>query len=697
MMLNLTTAVKRINKVKPKLEETTSKPAKEQKTTKLEEQVTKPKQEEAIETKPQAPKPSQKAEQAPPKVEKPTKPKLSKEDEEKWKELQRMIEEKIKEIEKKAVSHPIKAEKVEFVQPTVEMKTPAIELKSPSVEIPSVKLPPDLFVNLAAKAVEAATTPPAQPPGYVSTYEAKSRIKPQYKAVELGVEAIETPKLRVIKELQRTNEQFPLVELPIGKRRIPVAMGHIYWDPRRRSLKYDVIEPVLSKQEKEILEEIKKMLKEKVDIPFDRIRNKNKAFAYLTKKVNEIIKLIKVKLSPTQKLKIYYYIYRDFVGLGPIEPLMNDVNIEDISCDGVNIPVFVYHRNPLYGQIETNIVFRSREELDNFVLRLAQKAGKALSVSQPLLDAALPDGSRIQATYGTDIARHGSNFTIRKFTTKPITPIHIMYFGTADAKILAYLWLAIENGSSILVAGTTATGKTTMLNVLSMFIPPNSKIISIEDTAELRLPHVNWIPEVARPGFGKSAQGEVSMFDLLKAAMRQRPDYLIVGEIRGKEAYVMFQGIATGHPAMGTLHADNFAALVNRLTSPPIELAKAMLENLDIVVFLTRVKRAGKTIRRIREIIEIVAYDYKTDNIITNTSYVWDAKNDRFIAQKSVMLDKLAKSMGYNIEELRHDLMNRANFLNWMATHKIVEFDQVAYNIQSFYTNPYFYMQRGVA
>jgi flagellar protein FlaI len=169
------------------------------------------------------------------------------------------------------------------------------------------------------------------------------------------------------------------------------------------------------------------------------------------------------------------------------------------------------------------------------------------------MDGSLPDGSRVQVTYGTDIAMRGSNFTIRKFTEKPITPIDELNFGTVSPEINAYLWMTVESGLSLLVAGSTATGKTSFLNAMSLFIQPELKIISIEDTPELRLPHPNWIPVVARAGFGIKGYGEVTMFDLLKSALRQRPNFVIVGEVRGKEAYVMFPGMATGHPSMGTL------------------------------------------------------------------------------------------------------------------------------------------------
>ena len=368
---------------------------------------------------------------------------------------------------------------------------------------------------------------------------------------------------------------------------------------------------------------------------------------------------------------------------------MHDPNIEDISCDGVGIPVYVFHRKPEYGQMKTNIVFTSAEELDSFVIKLAQRCGKMITVAQPLLDATLPDGSRLQATLGGDIARRGSNFTIRKFSKEPLTPIHLMEYGTANSLLLAYLWMCVEYGKSILVAGATATGKTTFLNAISLFIRPELKVVSIEDTAELQLPHPNWVPHVARPGFGEKSYGAVEMFDLLKAALRQRPDYVIVGEVRGKEASVMFQGMATGHPALATIHASSIQAVVDRLTTPPINLSVALMENLDVIVFLEKTKRRGKFIRRVKEVDEIEAVVVKENRVIPNVIFLWEPSTDEIkMVGKSRIIETIAKFKGVDYETAMKEVERRALFLEWLKMKGIRDYRLFSQWVRAYYADP---------
>jgi flagellar protein FlaI len=488
-----------------------------------------------------------------------------------------------------------------------------------------------------------------------------------------------------IEQLKYVDETFPLITLEFGSQKKTFVNGRIRWHEEDHTLKYEIIEPELSPNEKKVLEEIKTILERKLDVQF-RTVNIDNAFKFLRENVNTIVKKIGLKLNEEQRMKFDYFIYRDFIGLGPIEPLMHDQNIEDISCDGADIPIFIYHRNPMYAGMETNIKFDNSEELDSFVLRIAQKTGKTISVAEPLLDGALPDGSRIQATFGSDIARRGSNFTIRKFTKKPITPIDEINYQTVNPEILAYMWLAIENGLSVLIAGATATGKTSFLNAISLFIKPESKIVSIEDTPELRLPHPNWVPEVARRGFGREAYGEVSMFDLLKASMRQRPDYIIVGEVRGKEANVMFQGMATGHAGMGTLHADSFPAVYDRLTTKPIDLPASMLENLDIVVFLVITRREGKYIRKVKEVVEIIEYDLDTNQLVTNIVFDWNAVNNNFRSLESKLLGKMREKMGLSEERIIQEIKDRAEMLSWLRNNKVNDYDNIAKYVRRYYT-----------
>ncbi len=489
-------------------------------------------------------------------------------------------------------------------------------------------------------------------------------------------------------EKKKIREIYPLIPESPRQGEPVFAWAYIHWDPRRHELVYEVIEPKLTPEEQEMLKELEEHLKEKLDVAFDD-KNITDKKAYLREKIREVVELFGWKLPKETRQKLEYYIFRDFIGLGKIEPLMHDPNIEDISCDGVGIPVYIVHRKPEYGQMKTNIVFNSKEELDAFVMKLAQRAGKSISVAQPLLDGTLPDGSRLQATLGSDIARRGSNFTIRKFTKEPLTPIHLMNYGTISSLALAYLWMCVEYGKSILVAGATATGKTTMLNAISLFIRPELKIVSIEDTAELQLPHENWIPQVARPGFGEKSYGAVEMFDLLKAALRQRPDYVIVGEVRGKEASVMFQGMATGHPSLGTIHADSVQKVVDRLTTPPINLSPALLENLDVIVFMARAKLRGKFVRRVKEIVEVAGVDIANRRIIENVVFKWEpAKDEIKMVGKSLILQKIAEFKGITYEVVMKELERRALFLEWLRMKGIADYRRFSQWIRAYYMNP---------
>lgn len=490
--------------------------------------------------------------------------------------------------------------------------------------------------------------------------------------------------------LRGIKKVVPLITITQNNENKVVAFATIQWNEEEHSIYYLVSEPVLDEKESDLLEEIKELLREKLNIDFDKIKGAQ-AYDYLIAEFKKIMKLIGVKLNSQEELKFNYYIYRDFIGLGAIEPLMHDPDIEDISCVGTGIPVYIYHKDPLFNQIPTNIVFKTTQELDNFAMMLSQKCGKSLTLADPLLDAALPDGSRVQITYGSkDISRRGSNFTIRKFTDNPLTPTDLMNVETIDPETLSYLWYIIEHNMSLLVSGATASGKTTFLNALSLFIKPESKIVSIEDTAELRLPHSNWIAQVSRLGFGNKQYGEITMYHLLKAALRQRPDYIILGEVRGEEASVLFQGMATGHPALGTIHADNMPAIIDRLTNRPIDLPKTMLENLDVIIFLEKFKIKGKFIRKVKEIVEIVGYDYKNKELISNSAYRWNNQLAKFESFESVILDKIQQKSGFGIDELKLDIKRRILLLKYLKEKNINDYREFSIYISRFYTNPSF-------
>ena len=519
----------------------------------------------------------------------------------------------------------------------------------------------------------------------------KEKEKKKLRGIEIP--EMESAKGKVKKkefiDITKINLYYALTPIKPKRGEDVYAYVHIKWDPNKSVLVYEVIEPKLTRNDKITLEKIKKTIQERLDVDFTKLNLKS-AMKYLDEKFNEILDLLGI--YPTQKEKkiIRYYIYRDFIGFGKIDSMMHDPYIEDISCDGIGIPIYIYHRNPFIGSIETNIIFENEDELDTFVMRLAQRSEKSISMAEPLVDASLPDGSRIQLTFGTDIARKGSNFTIRKFTKNPLTPIDLLISGSVDSKILAYLWFCIENGKSILVSGGTATGKTTLLNVLSMFIKPSMKIVSIEDTPELRFSHPHWVPEVARQPLseiGGKKFGQVDLYDLLRESLRQRPDYIIVGEVRGKEAYVLFQQMATGHPGLSTIHAENIEKLTDRLRTEPIKLPPSLIENLDIIIFLSRTKRGDSYVRRANEILEMETYDVKSEKMVANKVFSWNPINDAFESGGSIILEKISKQTGIPSEEIRKELKSRAKILEWTKKKGIKDYINFGKIVRMYYAN----------
>ncbi len=484
---------------------------------------------------------------------------------------------------------------------------------------------------------------------------------------------------------------YPLIPSKPKKGEPVFAYARIYWDDKAHKYVYSLSEPELSPKLSEILVKIKDLLEQRLDVDFSKLK-KFESLGYLHKQMDELVDYFGFRINESEKQVLKYYIERDFVGMGQIEPLMRDENIEDISCDGVNIPIFVFHRNSSLGSLSTNVSFDNDLKLDSFITRLSQLCGKTISVAEPLIDGSLPDGSRLQATLATDIARRGSNFTIRKFTSKPLTPVHILEYNTIDIKTMAYLWFVIDNGASILVSGGTASGKTSLLNVLSLFIRPDKKIVSIEDTAELKLPHPHWVPTVARTSIDDAGSGEkggVDLFDLLKESFRQRPDYIIVGEVRGREAYILFQQMATGHPSLATIHAENMPKLMDRLTTQPISLPPGLIGSLDLMVFLARMKYKNKFVRRTSEVVEMIEFDSDSKKPLVNSVFKWNSANDKFdSAEKSIMLKKIMERTGMKEKEIQDELQRRMLVLKWMQDKNIKDFENVNKVITMYYNYP---------
>ncbi|NMI76874.1 type IV secretion system protein VirB11 [Nanohaloarchaea archaeon] len=490
-------------------------------------------------------------------------------------------------------------------------------------------------------------------------------------------------------DLTDVDISYPLVPEDPDEGELVYAWAHITWNDEEGELVYRIVEPELGEDMKETYSRIVEIMERSFDINFDELEG-GRAKDYLEDKIDMIVDKYNISIPEEKREVIRYYTKRDFAGLGKLQPLMNDTEVEDISCDGLGVPIYAYHRNPRFGSIKTNLEWNDSDELDSFVMKLAQRCGKSISVSSPLLDGSLPDGSRVQATLATDIARHGSNFTIRRFSEDPLTPIHMMDYETENARMLAYLWMIVEHEKSMLVSGTTGAGKTSQLNSMSLFIRPEKKIVSIEDTPELRLPHEHWVPEVSRSGFGSSAGegGEVTMDNLLKESLRQRPEYIIVGEVRGAEAYILFQQMATGHTGLSTIHADSLDMLMDRLTTEPINLSPSLIETLDLIMLIARIRRGGTYIRRIMGLYEIRGYD-KRKGIDANQVFGWNPDNDEYVVKNnSMILKDIADQAGKDYSEIRKELRNRQHVLNWMQEEQIKNYRKVGDIISRYYSDP---------
>ena len=336
----------------------------------------------------------------------------------------------------------------------------------------------------------------------------------------------------------------------------------------------------------------------------------------------------KITVTARELHALKYRTVRDKLGLGVLQPLLEDSYIEDISCSGLG-NIFIEHK--IFKSLKSSIYFPTHDDLDDFVVQMGERIKRPVTLRNPIIDASLPDGSRINIVYGRDIAKRGSNFTIRKFSDDVTSVLNLIEFGSMNYMIAAYLWLAIEMDLNVCVVGATASGKTTLLNALTTFIRPDAKIVTIEDTPELQIPHANWLREVVRQSTKESKGGGVDMFDLLKAALRQRPDRILIGEIRGVEGNIAFQAMQTGHGVMATFHASSVQKVIQRLTGDPINVPKVNIDNLDLIVIQSAVRGPdGSTLRRIVSVNEIVDYDSASNTFSFITAFRWKADDDTF-------------------------------------------------------------------
>ncbi len=484
------------------------------------------------------------------------------------------------------------------------------------------------------------------------------------------------------------------VEMEVYAVNEPHAYVQIIRNKRTHEVVYHAIEPRISHDERLLLDFIESTLVDVLDMKPSDLHHDDLR-KYITERFDEVLSDYAVQLGSTPEAtaqsrdRLLYYVIRDFIGEGPMDVLMRDPFIEDISCDGPHQPIFVYHRK--HESLTTTIRFRGHDHLDSFVIRMAQRAGKHISIADPILDATMRDGSRLQATLAKEVSTFGSTFTIRKFRDVPFTPIDLVRFGTMSPAMLAYLWMVIQYHMSAIYAGGTASGKTTAINAIMLFIPPQNKVVTIEDTREIKIPQPNWIAGVTRGGFGArdasgKQAGEIDMFQLLKNALRQRPEYIIVGEVRGAEAYSLFQAMATGHAAYGTMHADSVDAVIHRLESDPINIPRALLEALDVVAVQIQTRVGGKRVRRTKQITEIVGIDPNTREILTNEVFRWVPGSDAFeYTGVSYALERIAAEAGLSPVEVNQEMQDRVRVIQNMIDTNIRDYDRIALLIATYY------------
>ncbi len=457
---------------------------------------------------------------------------------------------------------------------------------------------------------------------------------------------------------------------------------------------YIVPLPKLRKREKEIMKELENRAIREVDIDPEKI-GEEKAREILMKKVIELIERYYSELPFSKRKDIARIVVSNMVGLGILDFLLNDDELEEIMVIGTGKPIYVNHRN--YGNCKTNLKFDDDEEAIRIIDKIAVSVGRRVDKATPLLDARLPDGSRVNATI-PPVSLDGPTITIRKFRAQPLTVVNLIEYRTLTPEVAAYLWVVVEGlgikPGNILAAGGAGSGKTTTLNVLCTFIPATERVITIEDTAELSLPIEHVVRLETKPP-NVEGKGEITMDDLVKNTLRMRPDRIIVGEVRGEEARTLFTAMNTGHDGcMGTVHSNSAAETIIRLTNPPMKVPKIMLPALDLILMQNKIYAEGKSLRRITEVAEVVPKEEEGE-ISLNYVYKYDPKQDALVptGQPSYVLQKLAMLKGISIEELLQELKDRERVIRWMVENNIVKIEEVSKVVNKYYADKEAFLQ----
>ncbi|MGQ4554672.1 ATPase, T2SS/T4P/T4SS family [Halobellus sp. GM3] len=466
----------------------------------------------------------------------------------------------------------------------------------------------------------------------------------------------------------------------------PYAYVVITYDDEDSEHYYYAVEPELDEFEIELLDRIRVDIRDPLLYRTDR---EPTAEETLRGELRTLLEQYGVEVPVRSFHALLYYLLRDFRGFGRIDPLMHDPHIEDISCDGYDLPIFVYHDD--YTDVETNVAF-GPDALDDFVIRLAQESGRHVSVGDPVVGTTLPDGSRVELALGEEVTPRGSAFTIRKYAEEPFTPVDLVKYGTFSVEEMAYLWLCIENNKSLIFAGGTASGKTTSMNAVSMFIPPRSKVLTIEDTRELALYHDNWLASVTRERLHEGT--DIDMYDLLRSALRHRPEFIIVGEVRGNEAVTLFQAMNTGHTTFSTMHADSIETVINRLENEPINVPRAMVQSLDLLCVQTLTRVEGERVRRSKTIGEVGEIDQRTGELDYSRAFRWIPDSDTFERSDSNLLEEIQRERGWSRTKLKQEMRRRERFLRILVDLDTTDYRKFTALVNEYYANPDRVMER---
>jgi len=579
------------------------------------------------------------------------------------------------------------------------------------------KRPPSVIPVPVSKPVQETTVAPAasgtsggakqltvQQPRLEKTKEApheKPKSEKQEETTEeQGIGGIQLEKMFPF--LRRTTIRFPFTGTPLPPtwkvlEKYPVNSPFAYAVIAESPLltqRYFLDEVPLTKTEAAIYSYLLDALEAELTVPRETVNPRQ----YFSEQARKILLKYSIRVPAASWSKIIYFAERDLVGFGVLDGMMRDPQIEDISIDAVGKPIFVYQKG--HDSLETNVTLMDEEAQDNLIVRLSHMAGKHVSTAHPIVQGTLPGRHRLIATFRREVSPAGSTSTIRKFREDPLTIIDMLNLHLLDHKMAAYAWYLMQNRATAIVVGATGAGKTTFLNALLTLTRLTTKIVTIEEVQEINISHSNWAALVSRESYAATEErsGEISLFDLVKAAMRMRPDILVVGEVRGEEAYVLFQAISTGHGGLCTLHADEVTSAVQRLISEPMNVPKAFLPFLDLCFVVRRISlpAPGGGFKSIRRVISV-------DEIISDTehfqAFSWEAKGDHFISSfdKSPKLEKIAKDNGITVQDAITEIEKRALILKWMQQKGIRNFKELSPLLELYVTKPAAVYSRAVS